>query len=387
VLFFGYDTLSALLADNGYFSLPVLLALLFIKPLCTAICLGSGLVGGTVAPSLFLGAVVGASFQKLSVLALASVASVPLPFALPDIVFAGTPAYALLGMASVLGGILRAPLTSSLLLFELTRDYKICVATMISAGIASAVANYDGGDFEEAAVGKPEATGAGPAMLHATEAGAKVTVAAAAATTASLAPPLNVAVGTIPTSSVPVEAATDDGDSIAAAASAPAPSLDVDKLLQLGLPFVTPSDAALDAITVDNAGIMQLVPLLSPEASLSDAVTQILAADAEGAIVWDEPDGSLCGLLTLERAVTALAAAGNGNGNFSSNCGSTCDGGCLVLAGGGSAARGVDALRRAAAAHAVVLDADAPSPRGLFSVSKVEAFAGREALRLLMRRR
>jgi hypothetical protein len=182
VLFFGYDTLSALLADNGYFSLPVLLALLFIKPLCTAICLGSGLVGGTVAPSLFLGAVVGASFQKLSVLALASVASVPLPFALPDIVFAGTPAYALLGMASVLGGILRAPLTSSLLLFELTRDYKICVASMISAGIASAVANYDGGDFEEAAVAKPEATGAGPAMLHATEAGAKVTVAASTGT-------------------------------------------------------------------------------------------------------------------------------------------------------------------------------------------------------------
>lgn len=53
ILFFGYDTLSALLADTEY-SIELLLTLLFVKGVSTAICLASGLVGGTVAPSLFL---------------------------------------------------------------------------------------------------------------------------------------------------------------------------------------------------------------------------------------------------------------------------------------------------------------------------------------------
>jgi H+/Cl- antiporter ClcA len=71
VLFFGYSTLDAILA--GPSTLPQggvepagaaeALTLLAAKLAATAICLGSGLVGGTFAPSLFLGAVLGVAFH------------------------------------------------------------------------------------------------------------------------------------------------------------------------------------------------------------------------------------------------------------------------------------------------------------------------------------
>ena len=65
ILFFGYETLNALLANN---SLPtsLLLTLLLVKTLTTALSAGSGLVGGTFAPSLFLGAMTGASFHNIA---------------------------------------------------------------------------------------------------------------------------------------------------------------------------------------------------------------------------------------------------------------------------------------------------------------------------------
>jgi H+/Cl- antiporter ClcA len=67
ILFFGYETLNSLLANS---SLPtgLMLWLLVLKILTTAISAGSGLVGGTFAPSLFLGGMVGASFHNLVIL-------------------------------------------------------------------------------------------------------------------------------------------------------------------------------------------------------------------------------------------------------------------------------------------------------------------------------
>ncbi len=50
---------------------------------------------------------------------------------------AGAPAYAIVGAASTLAAVYRAPLTSTLLLFELTKDYDIVLPLMASAGIAS----------------------------------------------------------------------------------------------------------------------------------------------------------------------------------------------------------------------------------------------------------
>ncbi|CAM9924206.1 unnamed protein product, partial [Choristocarpus tenellus] len=65
VLFFGYDTLDNLLANTGQYPLPLLFTLCVLKAFLTAAALGSGLVGGTFAPSLFLGATAGAAYQRI----------------------------------------------------------------------------------------------------------------------------------------------------------------------------------------------------------------------------------------------------------------------------------------------------------------------------------
>ncbi len=125
VLGIGYETIEAVLRDVQ-FSFPLLVALLVSKLLLTAICLGSGLVGGIFAPALFLGAVLGAAYGEL------------LPKLLPMFAssIATPPAYAMVGMAAVLAASTRAPLTAILLLFELTRDYRIVLPLMAAVGLS-----------------------------------------------------------------------------------------------------------------------------------------------------------------------------------------------------------------------------------------------------------
>jgi H+/Cl- antiporter ClcA len=153
ILFFGYETLNSLLANN---SLPtsLLLSLLFVKTIMTAVAAGSGLIGGTFAPALFLGAMVGASFHNImsalfqAVMGLGSMGILGVPI----LELADVPAYAMVGAASVLAALFRAPLTASLLLFELTRDYDVILPLMASAGVGSVVGDILEEKFERAKV-------------------------------------------------------------------------------------------------------------------------------------------------------------------------------------------------------------------------------------------
>jgi H+/Cl- antiporter ClcA len=141
VLFFGYETLNGLLA-NGSLRTTLLLSLLTVKVGTTAISVGSGLVGGTFAPSLFMGGMVGACFHNImsSIFQFASGAdALRLMAGGPLLELADVPAYAMVGAASVLAALFRAPLTASLLLFELSRDYDVILPLMASAGVASLV--------------------------------------------------------------------------------------------------------------------------------------------------------------------------------------------------------------------------------------------------------
>ncbi|SRR5579883_794898 len=125
ILGIGYETVEAMLRDVQ-FSLPLLLSLLIVKLTMTAISLGSGLVGGLFAPAMFLGASLGAAYGK------AAAALLPIdPSSL-----AAPPAYAMVGMAAVLAASARAPLTAILLLFELTRDYRIILPLMAAVGLS-----------------------------------------------------------------------------------------------------------------------------------------------------------------------------------------------------------------------------------------------------------
>lgn len=138
VLFFGYETLNGLFLNN---ELPTeyLLLLLLAKLLTTAISASSGLVGGTFAPSLFLGGVLGAGFHNIASGAIDTVATInPDLLAYPIVQgISGLPAFAMVGAASVLAALFRAPLTASLLLFECTRNYDVILPLMASAGVAS----------------------------------------------------------------------------------------------------------------------------------------------------------------------------------------------------------------------------------------------------------
>ncbi|MBD2061682.1 chloride channel protein [Funiculus sociatus GB2-A5] len=125
ILGIGYETIAAMLQDVD-FSLGLLLTLLVFKLVLTAISVGSGLVGGIFAPAMFLGASVGAAYGKILAAVLAPASAH----------IAAPPAYAMVGMAAVLAGSVSAPLTSILLLFELTRDYRIVLPLMAAVGLS-----------------------------------------------------------------------------------------------------------------------------------------------------------------------------------------------------------------------------------------------------------
>jgi H+/Cl- antiporter ClcA len=127
VLGVGYDTIEALLGRDGGIPLLTLVALIGVKLIATTVSNATGFVGGGFAPSLFLGAVLGNCYGQV----LGSV-GLNLPVAEP-------PAYAMVGMAAVLAGSARAPLTALLLLFELTRDIRIVLPLMAAAGLSAAL--------------------------------------------------------------------------------------------------------------------------------------------------------------------------------------------------------------------------------------------------------
>jgi H+/Cl- antiporter ClcA/CBS domain-containing protein len=126
ILGVGYETIESILQDVQ-FSLRLVLAILVVKLVMTAISYGSGFIGGIFAPALFLGASLGSSYGKILAIALPSLH----PY------MASPPAYAMVGMAAVLASSVRAPLTSILLLFELTRDYRIVLPLMAAVGLSS----------------------------------------------------------------------------------------------------------------------------------------------------------------------------------------------------------------------------------------------------------
>ncbi|MEQ8958373.1 MAG: chloride channel protein, partial [Coleofasciculus sp. C2-GNP5-27] len=124
ILGVGYGTLEDILKGEQ-FSIVFLGLLLSGKIIITAISLGSGLVGGIFAPSLFIGACLGAIYGN-------SLMTI-LPPSLSET--APPPAYAMVGMAAVLAGSVRAPLTAILLLFELTRNYLIILPLMAAVSV------------------------------------------------------------------------------------------------------------------------------------------------------------------------------------------------------------------------------------------------------------
>jgi CIC family chloride channel protein len=106
-------------ALNGRMAIELMVLLFVLKFVAVTMSYASGNAGGLFGPSLFIGAMLGGSVGWIAHHML------PAYTASPGV-------YALVGMGTLFAGIVRAPMTSVLMIFETTRDYMVIVPLMIS---------------------------------------------------------------------------------------------------------------------------------------------------------------------------------------------------------------------------------------------------------------
>ena len=117
VLGVGYGYVGEAL--NGHMAFQLMALLVILKLLAVTISYATGNAGGIFGPSLFIGAMLGGT--------VGTVAHHILP------AYTATPgAYALVGMGAVFAGVVRAPMTSVVMIFEMTQDYAVIVPLMIA---------------------------------------------------------------------------------------------------------------------------------------------------------------------------------------------------------------------------------------------------------------
>jgi len=114
----GYDVIDELLTGRAGMSLVI--GILVVKTLIWSLSLGSGTSGGVLAPVFMIGGSLGALAGTV----------------LPD-VFPGF--WAMMGLAAVVGGVMRSPLTGVLFTLELTHAWSTVVPLLISATAAFAI--------------------------------------------------------------------------------------------------------------------------------------------------------------------------------------------------------------------------------------------------------
>jgi CIC family chloride channel protein len=117
VLGVGYGYVGDAL--NGNMAMNLMLLLLVLKLLAVTTSYSSGNAGGIFGPSLFIGAMLGGVIGTVA-------------HRLIPAYTAAAGAYALVGMGTLFAGIVRAPMTSVLMIFEMTQDYAVIVPLMIS---------------------------------------------------------------------------------------------------------------------------------------------------------------------------------------------------------------------------------------------------------------
>ncbi len=129
VAFFGvgYPSMEWSLLGNG--TILLLLVLMAVKMLATSLTIGSGGSGGVFAPSLFVGSMFGGAFGSVVHSLFPTTTSTP-------------GAFALVGMAAVFGSAARAPITSVLILFEMTDDYRLILPLMLATVISTILAEH-----------------------------------------------------------------------------------------------------------------------------------------------------------------------------------------------------------------------------------------------------
>ena len=122
----GYETTSAAL--TGELLLHEAIVFTILKVLAVAITLGGRMGGGIFSPSLMIGAMAGLAFGIVATAIF------------PDQSGEGT-LYALAGMGAVAAAVLGAPISTTLIVFELTGDWQTGLAVMVAVSISTALAS------------------------------------------------------------------------------------------------------------------------------------------------------------------------------------------------------------------------------------------------------
>jgi CIC family chloride channel protein len=124
VLGVGYEAADQALKSQ--LPLAVLATVLGAKLLATAISHGFGFSGGVFSPALVVGAMLGGTVGALA-----------------GEIWPGSTAqvgdYAMVGMGGVAAAVLGAPISTTLIMFELTNDYRMTIAVMVAAAVASVI--------------------------------------------------------------------------------------------------------------------------------------------------------------------------------------------------------------------------------------------------------
>ncbi len=118
----GYATIENILYGKPM-TVTLLLSLTLARLVLTPICISSGFHGGVFAPSLFSGATLGGAYGLIARQVFPSLNISP-------------PAFAMVGMAAVLAGTIHAPISSFILLFEMTHDYRIILPLIAAVNVS-----------------------------------------------------------------------------------------------------------------------------------------------------------------------------------------------------------------------------------------------------------
>jgi len=124
VLGVGYEATDAALSNS--LDLWLMLALIVAKTVATAITLGTRMGGGVFSPSLYLGAMTGGAFGLMAASVFPEMAS-------------SEGLYAIIGMGAVAAAVLGAPISTAVMIFELTGGFAFSIALLFSVSIATAL--------------------------------------------------------------------------------------------------------------------------------------------------------------------------------------------------------------------------------------------------------
>ncbi len=122
----GYETTNLALSGGFGASIFLLVALVLAKTIASSVSLGCGFGGGVFSPSLCIGALSGAAFGLVIAILLPGLNVDP-------------NAYSVVGMGAVAGAVLGAPISTFLIIFELTGDFGLTVAVLLSTAVSTLV--------------------------------------------------------------------------------------------------------------------------------------------------------------------------------------------------------------------------------------------------------